>query len=389
MTEQHAPTVAPIPPLEFQNYPIDVIIRIHSKGSRYRADVNAIGQSLRVPIDVSAHDLAALNGQLQETLGDVARAHSKKPKPGANEQENHLHRLAEQGHFAFRRIFGHRDALETIQGLLNLSDRFSIQIASDEFSLPWELIYPRGLGEPLSYEHFWGFKHILSRTVTQEAGQGAFVPPEIRVAGGPRLGLLAYDRLNAVRDVEIPFFEDLNKEGRIALRRLGALDPAQKRAGLATLRGFWQDAFDLTHLACHAFYESDTPSQSSLLLSGEFSVTLMDIENYDIRIAGQPLVILNACETGVANPLYTSDFAGAFLKYGARGVVATGCPVPDKFAAAFAKRLYAHLLAGHPLGESLLAIRRHFLEQDDNPAGLLYAMYAPPTVRLAIEGEQR
>jgi CHAT domain-containing protein len=123
------------------------------------------------------------------------------------------------------------------------------------------------------------------------------------------------------------------------------------------------------------------------LISDEFSVTLMDIDVYDIRVAGHPLVILNACETGSANPLYTSYFAGAFLKLGARGVVATECPVPDTFAAAFAKQLYAHLLSGRPLGASLLAARRHFLDQDHNPAGLLYAMYAPPSIRLAIEEE--
>ena len=95
---------------------------------------------------------------------------------------------------------------------------------------------------------------------------------------------------------------------------------------------------------------------------------------------------MNACETGNLNPLYTSYFAKAFLKCGARGVVATECAVPDAFAADFAEQLYTHLLAGEPLGESLLAARRYFLENYHNPSGLLYSMYAPPTIRLLQAG---
>jgi len=52
------------------------------------------------------------------------------------------------------------------------------------------------------------------------------------------------------------------------------------------------------------------------------------------------------------------------------------------FAADFAEQLYAHLLAGEPLGESLLATRRYFLEKYNNPSGLLYSMYALPSIRL-------
>jgi CHAT domain-containing protein len=112
----------------------------------------------------------------------------------------------------------------------------------------------------------------------------------------------------------------------------------------------------------------------------------MDMEVYGIVVNGHPLVVLNACETGNLNPLYTANFAAAFLKYGALGVVATECAVPDAFAADFAQQLYTHLLAGEPLGESLLATRRYFLEEYHNPTGLLYSMYAPPSIRLAYTG---
>jgi len=80
-----------------------------------------------------------------------------------------------------------------------------------------------------------------------------------------------------------------------------------------------------------------------------------------------------------SSPLYSSIA-------GCGAVVATECAVPDAFAAEFAEQLYTHLLAGEQLGESLLATRRYFLEKYHNPSGLLYSMYAPPSIRLAQIG---
>jgi CHAT domain-containing protein len=125
---------------------------------------------------------------------------------------------------------------------------------------------------------------------------------------------------------------------------------------------------------------------SHLLLSDEFHISIMDLVNYEVTMSDHPLLFMNACETGNLNPLFTSYFAAAFLDHGVRGVVATECTVPDAFAADFAERLYTHLLAGERLGTSLLATRRYFLEKYSNPTGLLYSMYAPQSLRLAVKG---
>ena len=91
---------------------------------------------------------------------------------------------------------------------------------------------------------------------------------------------------------------------------------------------------------------------------------------------------MNACETGNLNPLYTSRFVAAFMRAGALGVVATECALPDIFAARFAKKLYLYLLKGKPLGASLLATRQYFLKKYHNPSGLLYSMYAAPSIKI-------
>lgn len=73
---------------------------------------------------------------------------------------------------------------------------------------------------------------------------------------------------------------------------------------------------------------------------------------------------------------------------GARGVVGTECKTPALFAMAWAEEFFERFLAGKPLGELLLELRREFLEKHGKPLGLLYALHCdgdtqvqPPLVR--------
>lgn len=382
-------SVAQMPPIAFQDYPVDIHLRIYQEKSQYRADVFAVGQGQRFHIEMSPHDVSALNKQFQEAVDAVSRDNTShgESEPTTAELEGQIRTLAEVGHYAFKRVFGYPDAQAIARELLSLGSGISLQIASEDFSLPWELIYPNSLDESPSYRCFWGMKHIISRVIVQEHRPGAFVAPVIYLSNRPSIGLLTDRSLQGVVEKEIPFFERLDGHGKIALFKLRALDPEKKHEELREFCCFWRKALDLAHFACHASYEDAAPDLSHVLLSDDFAITLMDMEVYGIRADSHPLIVFNACETGNLNPLYTSHFAAAFLRYGARGVVATECPVPDGFAADFVEQLYTHLLAGNQLGESLLAARRYFLEKHGNPSGLLYSLYAPPSIRLVQTGE--
>ncbi|MGK7877025.1 MAG: CHAT domain-containing protein [Xenococcaceae cyanobacterium] len=370
-----------IPPFAFQDYPVDVYLRIYPHGTRYGLEILAVGQMLRRPIDMTPQDLAKLNERLQEEMYVIAR---NKEQELPREQE--LANLAKVGHVAFNKVFSHPDAQTAIGQLISFSQKVSIQVVSEDFFLPWELIYPATLDEPFSCYHFWGMNHLISRLIIQNACPGAFVSPEISFNNCPKLGMLTYSGLAGVAKKELKFFQELKKKKQLTLFLLRSLDPDNWQEEFREFKSFWENSLNLAHFACHAAYKSDSPSLSYILLSQEFSITLEDMDAYKIEMDGHPLIIMNACETGNLNPLYTSNFAAAFLKYGARGVVATECAVPDAFAADFAEQLYAHLLAGNPLGESLLAARRYFLQKYNNPSGLLYSMYAPPSIRLVKAG---
>jgi len=370
-----------LPPSGYQDYPIDIHLLINREGARYRADILALGRSQRVPIKMSPQDLLTLNEQLREMMETIASENAEREGLTAAGLEEQLRPLAEIGHYAFKQVFSHPNALVAIRELLALSQRVSIQVSSEDFFLPWELIYPIGLDETLSYGHFWGMNYIISRAI-----EARFVSPIIPIARRPSLGLMTDGELPSATKV-ISFFDKLADDGQIILSKLRALDPDKKQEEFKEFKAFWEQTLNLAHFACHASYKDEAPNMSRIMLSDKFPVTLMDMEVHGVVTNGHPLVIMNACETGNLNPLYTSHFAAAFLKYGARGVVATECAVPDSFAADFTQQLYTHLLAGKQLGESLLTTRRYFWEKYRNPSGLLYSMYAPPSIRLVQTGE--
>jgi hypothetical protein len=90
---------------------------------------------------------------------------------------------------------------------------------------------------------------------------------------------------------------------------------------------------------------------------------------------------VNACGTGQQNAAAEPPgFPAQWVGYGALAVLVTLCPVPDHFAHAFAVRFYEELFGdgarpGYP-AEALLATRRHFMEEFNNPLGLAYVLYA-------------
>jgi CHAT domain-containing protein len=147
----------------------------------------------------------------------------------------------------------------------------------------------------------------------------------------------------------------------------------------------------LVHLACHCL---PAPHRSGVL----FSELVLSGSSWEIRIklhelkaaqrefgfSLQPLVFLNACKT-MTNPellIQGDSFPGGFLRFGASGVIATACDIPDQFAAAFAAQFYKYLCVDKggrspTLSEALSKTRRFFINPPyHNPLGLAYGLYA-------------
>ncbi len=255
-----------------------------------------------------------------------------------------------------------------------------IQVASEDFFIPWELLYDGPLNAQDNTSYFWGTNHIISRTIIQDARPGDFVPSIIE-SSRPRVGLVVYDSLEYVSKKEIPTLRELHRSKRIQLSLLRSLNANQHDEELVDFGRFLCRNLQIIHVACHAL-ERIPVHQSYLLISNEFPISIKDFVVSEFEMKCNPFVILNACLTSVINPLYTSFWAAELWKRGARGVLATDFHIPDDFAAAFSKELYQHLLSGKPIGEALLVTRHYFWEKQCNPLGLAYALYSSPFIRI-------
>lgn len=361
-----------IPPVYQDHQNIDIHIDIHASGHQYEMDLKGAGGRLRCKIDMLPKDLYQLNNRIRDAFRDVAFGETLNPDT--------IRRLASEGHNAFLQVFD-RNTRAIFRNLLSFFKDAVIEVTAEDFFLPWELLYIENVEESISIENFLGARHVISRVI--DLGNSPFISPYI-YQQVPRIGLLTNNDLQYVRTHETPFFDQLDRTKKIALLKLGVLNPDRKENGMRDFEIFLTNRMEIAHFACHAFGNQDEHSQSSMMLSDEFEISLNDLRMLDeLEMTDNPIVILNACGTGNINSEHASFFAKEFLKFGARGVIATDCEVPDYFAAEFTRQFYPEFLYGTPIGEALFKTRRHFIEKYNNLTVLIYSMYATPMIKIA------
>jgi hypothetical protein len=334
-------------------------------------------------LGVGREELADLNLLLQQALEALVDEVAWLPESWKSD-DGPVARLVETGEYVFTRLFPDPAARRMIGESLRRGSL--VEVASERFLLPWELLALPGPGRK-SVANAWGMRCVVARLPFIRPGDDApdwDGPPRGRaeiVSRRPHLGLIVSDALHSVRTVEVPSFEERHESGKIHLDRLLPLAMADRRTSLGAFRDFVGQDRDLLHLACHAA-KGDLGPESNLEVSDRFPITLLDFDVQHCRIPGGAFVMLNACRTGTMNPASLFNWSSTFLQRGASGVLATEFRVLDSFAARFASRFYDLFLAGVPVGEAVLRARRHFWRTERNPLGLGYSLYSSPDIQV-------
>jgi tetratricopeptide (TPR) repeat protein len=133
------------------------------------------------------------------------------------------------------------------------------------------------------------------------------------------------------------------------------------------LREVWSSGADVVHFATHALADLRQPVASLLVLPA------MDVSGKATYLtAGQvqgwhgdaELVFLSACESAIGPPQFAAGMPGlqrAFLRAGARGVIATLAPIEDVLAQQFATDFYSRYTGGQSAKRALSETQRAWL----------------------------
>jgi len=368
-------------PVFIYNYPIDINITIHLYNGEYEATILSSGIAPQIfSIELTRDAVQEINSSLQQAIEEVSNSYEE----GDSLSSEALSQLATAGKNAFNRIFKEgKQLLYQVLELIRKETEITIEIASKDFFIPWELLYDGPLGKLVDISKFWGMKYVISRTIMQRHRPGAIVSPVIQ-SSRPKVGLIAggESELENIASIEIPMLQELAGQNQILLIRLRSLNADQHDEELENFGHFLsEEGIQIAHLACHT-RQRKTSSQPFLDIADDFSITMADFGAQEFETKENPLVILNACLTGITDTLSIKGWTSEFWRIGARGVLATEFRVPDWFAAAFIRELYKPLLSGRPIGESLWATRYHFWHEKHNPLGLAYALYSPLAIRI-------
>jgi CHAT domain-containing protein len=135
-----------------------------------------------------------------------------------------------------------------------------------------------------------------------------------------------------------------------------------------TLEKTWRDGVDVFHIATHGLADMRQPLASMLLLPAldpAGKPTYLTAGQVQEWRGDADLVYLSACETAVGPARFADGLPGlqrAFLRAGARGVIATLWPVEDVYASQFASDFYRRYTAGVPAPQALSETQRAWMQ---------------------------
>ena len=159
-------------------------------------------------------------------------------------------------------------------------------------------------------------------------------------------------------------------------RTVTAIDPTFTAVQDAFVAG----AYDAWHFTGHGVAKDSNPDKSAITLAGDEPFSPEDVSGQAANVGlAHPLVFFNACQVGRSGMALTGigGWARRFVQVGAGAFIGAYWSVYDEAAFAFAKEVYARLLASMPIGEAVKEARIAVRAEGD-PTWLAYTVFADP-----------
>ena len=268
-----------------------------------------------------------------------------------------------------------------------------LKIVTNRVSLPWQYLHP--VGPDINPAKFWGLRFSLSvlRANTGERHK-------VVVKGKDLARKVVFAHYGSSADPTVPLareqMQQLNQivpalDLLVVDSGVDLLDKAltKQRKNISAIVAFLHASTG----AMQPGNSMDTPgpqlsfNDSDIVTSTKLENLLNALTPEELSapypyLAGAPLVILNACETGPSTNLPHVSLENAMFQLGAQGVVVTEVSVWLHLGHYVATRLIARLGKGEVISDALTAVRRELYAENKNPLGLLYVYYGDPAATL-------
>jgi hypothetical protein len=247
-----------------------------------------------------------------------------------------------------------------------------LQIVSDTYFLPWQLIYIKGKKTSPEAERFLGMRFGIEHTLAAGVGLRGW---SVKV-GEEKMIAFINDRLP-------------KRTLRRHYQKIPSLINKYKEKDVIEEFKRVSNRRSAIYFYCHAKFSSEEPDKCWIKLTDDKSKltilywrkeTAADKKGKQINFKRSPLIFLNACESGRVQSSFYQSFVGFLLRdKKAGGVIGTETLMPANFATDFAIKFWDKIKRkneSEPISRVLLELRRSYWEEYNNPLGMLYSLYS-------------
>jgi len=264
-------------------------------------------------------------------------------------------------------------------------------------SLFWEMVYTGQPKEPLDIMKFWGFRYPIGYLDwDSDLADRILLRRGIFASTYERLEY-SKEEVGQISRILMEFAKNQNL--KLYLHSPSDVFPPDHFSESEFFEFLHTDTFiyGIVHFACHCINPDNRGAvDSSLQITAHNQEIILSLArflgNQKVGFRFKPLVFLNACESSTPKHFFERmNFPSVLLDFGAGGVIATACTLPDKFAELFSTMFYHALFEklnqNHPayFSEVLLETRLKFLRNYHNPFGLAYGLCAETSQWLKVE----
>lgn len=296
-------------------------------------------------------------------------------------------RLASAGRDLFNQIFRNHgnDNLEIIANKLKKAStetELILTIHSDDFFIPWNMIYTSPNGEELERdgsnwtpEGFWGYRHIIEHNTQKQ-----YLPYIMKAESGEfNVGINVDTNLD--NEFEVPITRPLIS----FFKQHHILSTTVRETKSDLGDALWDENFQdqIMLFCCHGKVTGSVAAPNF----GEATLSLSDRPPDPIKVSNiqswmgkrkfnsNPLIFMNACQGGQTSSLLYKSFVPEFLDRNANCVIGAQTDLPTVFAKEYAMRFFSQYFSGNlRVGEILRSLTRYFFKHN-NPLGLVYSLY--------------